>query len=49
MPDRVLAPQRGRDSIGPVLRRWLLVIFVAERVRLLSSPCALRRDVCAQR
>ena len=36
MPDRVLAPQRGLDSIGPVLRRWLLVILVADCVRLLS-------------
>ena len=26
-PDRVLAPRRGLDSIGPILRRWLLVMF----------------------
>jgi hypothetical protein len=26
-PDRVLAPHRGLDSIGPILRRWLLVMF----------------------
>jgi hypothetical protein len=25
-PDLVLAPQRGLESIGPVLRRWLAVI-----------------------
>jgi hypothetical protein len=36
VPDRVFAPQRGLDSIGPVLRHWLLVIVVAERLRLFA-------------
>jgi hypothetical protein len=27
-------PQRVLDSIGPVLRRWLLIIFVVEPARL---------------
>jgi hypothetical protein len=36
VPDRILAPQRGLDSIGPVLRHWLLVIVVAERLRLFA-------------
>jgi len=26
LPERVLAPQRGLASIGPVLREWLLLI-----------------------
>ena len=27
-PERVLAPQRGLESIGPVLRGWLLLIIL---------------------
>jgi hypothetical protein len=29
LPDRVLAPQRGLESIGPVLRGWFAVILFA--------------------
>jgi hypothetical protein len=33
LPERVLAPQRGLESIGPVLRGWLVVILFYLRVR----------------
>ena len=29
LPERVLARQRGLESIGPVLRGWLVIILFA--------------------
>ena len=51
-PDRVLAPQRGLESIGPMLRGWLPVIssrtcatflFWRATPKPVRAPCFLRR------
>ena len=43
LPERVLAPQRVLESIGPVLRLWSPVTYLARAVlELRQFPCFLR-------